>query len=307
MNEFHKLIKKICEENKIKCSILSKDWIIMLEKDNKTRFISGYKFDLNQHGIGNVFDDKYATYEVLKNKSVPIIEHKIVFETSNKNDYAIGSNSYDVVIKYFNENNQDIVLKANDSTCGNEVFHITNISDIKNTLDTLFKKSFSISICPFYKIKTEYRLIILNNNCVLVYGKRKPIVMGDGKKTIRELLKEFNPYYFENKLNEDKYTKILEKDEIYEYSWQFNLSKGAICFCIEDEVLKQRLIDFSKKITNCIDLGFCSLDIIENDKNELFVMEINSGVMMKNYMNIIPNGKTVAKKIYRDAILAMFK
>lgn len=307
MKEFHKLIKEICDENKIKCSILSKDWIIMLEKDNKTRFISGYKFDLNWHGLGNVFDDKFATYEVLKNKNIPIIEHKIVFEASNKNDYAVNSNSYDIVVKYFNENKQNIVLKANDSTCGNSVFHITDIKEISNILDTLFQKSFSISLCPFYKIKTEYRLIILNNKCVLAYGKRKPVVIGDGKKTICELLREFNSYFFENKLSDNKYSKILEKDEIYEYSWQFNLSKGAICYPIEDDVLNQRLIEFSKKITACIDLEFCSLDIIENIKNEFFVMEINSGVMMKNYINIIPNGKTIAKKIYKDAILAMFK
>lgn len=84
MKEFHELIKEICAENKIKCSILSKDWVVMLEKANQTRFISGYKFDLNRHGIGNVFDDKFATYEVLKNKNIPIIEHKIVFATSNK-------------------------------------------------------------------------------------------------------------------------------------------------------------------------------------------------------------------------------
>lgn len=307
MKEFHKLIKEICDENKIKCSILSKDWIVMLEKDNKTKFISGYKFDLNGHGLGNVFDDKFATYEILKNKNIPIIDHKIVFATNNKNDYAINANSYDIVTKYFNDNNQNIVLKANNSTCGNEVFHITNIKEIPTTLDALFQKSFSISICPFYKIKTEYRLIILNNECVLIYGKRKPVIVGDGKKTIRELLREFNPYYFTNKLNEEKYDKTLEKNELYEYSWQFNLSKGAVCFEVEDASLKQRLIEFSKKIIDCIDLGFCSLDIIETKQNELFIMEINSGVMMKNYINIIQNGRKIAKKIYKDAILAMFK
>lgn len=29
--------------------------------------------------------------------------------------------------------------------------------------------------------------------------------------------------------------------------------------------------------------------------------------MMKNYINIIQNGRKIAKKIYKDAILAMFK
>ena len=38
MKNFHMIIKEICEEENIKCSILSKDWIIMLEKEYKIRF-----------------------------------------------------------------------------------------------------------------------------------------------------------------------------------------------------------------------------------------------------------------------------
>ena len=57
---------------KIKYKLLSKDWIIMLEKDGKTRYICGYKFDLNGHGIGLITDDKFALYEVLKAKGIPV-------------------------------------------------------------------------------------------------------------------------------------------------------------------------------------------------------------------------------------------
>ena len=307
MQEFHKIIEEICEENNIEFKLLSKDWIIMLEKNKKVKFISGYKFDLNMHGIGNVFDDKYATYEVLKSKNIPIINHKIIFKTTNKNAYATNANSYDIVLEYFKENNSNIVLKANDSTCGNDVYHITNANELTKWLNNLFKKSFSISICPFLKIRQEYRLVILNNECVLAYAKVKPVVIGDGKRTLRDLLIEFNPYYFKNRLeNDSQYKKILAKNEKYEYNWQFNLSKGANCYLVDDD-LKDRLIDISKKITNCIDLGFCSLDIIENEQNELLVMEINSGVMMKNFTKIVPNGREIAKKIYKDAILSCFK
>lgn len=307
MNDFHKLIKEICNEEKIKYSILSKEWVIMLEKDNKTKFISGYKFDLNKHGLGTIIDDKYAMFEVLSKKNIPTIEHKIIFKKDNKNEYAIDSNNYDIVYKYFKENNNDIVIKANDSTCGNEVYHITDINDILDCLNKLFIKNFSISICPFYNIKTEYRLIVLNNKCVLMYGKKRPIVNGDGKSTIRELLLKFNPYYFKDKLDNEKYSKILNTDEKYEYNWQFNLSKGSIPFQINDKNLENKLLNLLEEITSKINLGFCSVDIIETTDNELLIMELNSGVMMKNYCNLIKNGYDIAKEIYKEAIIEMFK
>ena len=64
-NYFLRIIKEICNELDINYEFLSKDWIIKLSKDEKIRFISGYKFDLLNHASGICFDDKYATYEVL--------------------------------------------------------------------------------------------------------------------------------------------------------------------------------------------------------------------------------------------------
>ena len=92
-NVFRQIIQEICNEEKINYKFLSRDWIIMLEKEGKTRFVSGYKFDLNSQGTGIVADDKYALYEVLKEKNIPIIEHKIVYNKTNKLDYAMGCNS----------------------------------------------------------------------------------------------------------------------------------------------------------------------------------------------------------------------
>ncbi len=307
MNNFHKMIKEICDEKNIKYFVLSKDWIIMLEKEDKTKFISGYKFDLNNHGLGNVFDDKYATYEVLKQKNIPIIKHQILFNENNTNAYARKSNNYSLAEQFFKECSDGIVLKANEGTCGDEVYHVTDINDISDCLNKLFSKNFSISICPFLKIKTEYRLIILKNKCVLMYGKRRPIVVGDGLKTIKELLVEFNPTYFSVKLGEEKYNKVLANGEVFEYGWQFNLSKGSMPFEIADYDLRKRLLNFVSSIIEKVDIGFCSVDVVETIDNELLVMEINSGIMMKNYINIMPNGYTIAKKVYKTAIDEMFK
>lgn len=307
MDNFHELIKEICMEQGITCSVLSKDWVLMLEKEGKIRFISGYKFDLNRHGFGSIIDDKYATFEVLKMNNIPIIEHHILFHQNNTNNYASGSNMYSKVEDLFNQYQQNMVLKANNSTCGNEVYSIRKKEDISFYLDKLFHKNFSISICPFYDIKTEYRLIVLNNECVFLYGKKRPIIVGDGRKSIRELLMEFNSYYFKNKLFSEEYSRVLAENELFEYNWQFNLSKGSMPFKLNDSKKREKLLSFCKRITDIFDIGFCSIDIIETVSGEFYVMELNSGIMMKNYMEIMPQGRKEAKKVYSTAIRKMFE
>lgn len=306
-NNFKEIIKEICIEDNIKYKFLSKDWVIMLEKDGKTRFISGYKFDLNSHGIGLIVDDKYALYEVLKSKNIPVIEHKIVYNKMNNLDYAIGCNTYEYVKEYFQKNNNNIVIKPNNGTCGKNVFNVTEVNEIDIVLDKIFLKNYSISICPFYKIKHEYRAIMLDGENKLLYSKYLPIVTGDGNKTIRQLLLDFNYDYFIDKLEDSKYDKVLPKNKTFEYNWKFNLSQGSIAKKLNDKLLQDRLIKIAKQVCKEINLKFGSIDIIETTNNELLVLEVNSGVMLENYIRLNPNEYIYAKDIYRNAIKNLFK
>lgn len=306
-NNFKEIIKEICTEDNIKYKFLSKDWVIMLEKDGKTRFISGYKFDLNSHGIGLIADDKYALYEVLKSKNIPVIEHKIVYNKMNNLDYAIGCNTYEYVKEYFEKNNNNIVIKPNDGTCGKNVFNVTDVNEIDIVLDKIFLKNYSISMCPFYKIKHEYRAIMLDGENKLLYTKYLPIVTGDGNKTIRQLLLDFNYDYFIDKLEDSKYDKVLPKNKTFEYNWKFNLSQGSIAKKLNDKVLQDRLIKIAKQVCKEINLKFGSIDIIETTNNELLVLEVNSGVMLENYIRLNPNEYIYTKDIYRNAIKNLFK
>lgn len=306
-NNFKKIIKEICIENNIKFTFLSKDWIIMLEKDGKTRFISGYKFDLNLHGIGLIVDDKYALYEVLKTKGIPVIEHNIVYNKSNKSEYAIGCNTYEYVKDYFRNNNNHIVIKPNNGTCGNNVFSVTNINEIDSILDRLLANNYSISICSFYKIKHEYRAIMLNGENKLLYAKYLPKVIGDGKKSIRQLLFEFNYDYFKDKLNDWEYDRVLGNKETFLYNWKFSLSQGAIAKRVEDKLLSDKLIELAKKVCYETNIKFGSIDIIQTTNNKLLVLEVNGGVMLENYIRLNPDKYEVAKKIYKDAIENLFR
>lgn len=306
MNTFQTIIKEICDEENINFNILSKDWIITLEKNNKVKYIAGYKFDLNNHGLGMILDDKYAMYDVLKYNNLPIINHYITYRDNNLNDYAIGCNSYDYVLDLFYKFNKSIVLKPNNGTCGVGVYHIEDEDKLLEVYTKLLEKNFSISVCPFYDIETEFRTIILKDKVKLLYGKIRPIIVGDGKSTIYELLRSFNYEYFKD-YNESNKNEILKKDEVYEYDWKFNLSRGSKMFKNINQEVYDKISSLALKTAKIVGLGFGSVDIIKTKDGKFYIMEINSGVMMENFIKQDNNGYDIAKDIYKCAVEEMFK
>ena len=300
----HKVIREICEELNIDFKLLSRDWIIKLEKNNKIRFVSGYKFDLNTHAIGEIIDDKYGLYEILKDENIPIIEHNIIYSKDNNSDFAIGYNDYNIVKEYFKTHNNSIVIKPNIGTCGKGVYHIENIDDIEPTLELLFNKNYSLSYCPFYDIRKEYRIIVLNNEVKLIYQKERPVIKGNGINTIKELLIDFNKNYFIDKELDEEYDRVLNKNELFEYSWKFNLSKGSVSSIVTDKELIKKLTDITSRILSKYNMKFVSIDVIDT-YNKLLIMEINSGVMMKNIYYQL--GEKIVKDIYKEAIIELFK
>lgn len=295
MNYVQSLIQDVCNEKGIQLTLVSKKWIMILEKEDKIRYISGYKFGLNDHAGGLICDDKYALYDVLKHFLIPVAEHKIFFSHYKKES----------VLEYFYEHKRNIVVKVNDGTCGNGVFHVQKEEELFPLLDTLLLKNYSISLCPFYNIRNEYRFIVMNQKVELCYGKKRPIVVGDGMKSIYELLCEWNPAYFRSVT--DCPNRILDKGEVYEYSWQHNLSKGSIPFWIEDVNLKKQLEEVALKVSDVLNLVFASVDLIELEDGRILVLEVNSGVMIEHFAHYMRDGEKLAKEVYSKAIDFLFQ
>ena len=295
--QFNRIIKQICQEKNIQYEELSDDWIIKLKKDNKNKFLVGYKFDLNTQATAEICNDKFALFAVLESEGIQVIKHNIVFK-----------NEEIKLKKYFNDYNQDIVLKPNNGTCGNNVLHICDYNRLKDEYNRLINKCYSVDICPFYNIENEYRVIYLPDK-QHIYKKIKPIITGDGIHTVRELLIDFNKEYFskeENFKNDNISADYIPSlGEIIEYEWRFNLSKGAKISNVDDKE-KEILMGIVRKIVEVIGVKFVSIDIVKLTNNQYMVMEINSGVMMENLIKLEENGEQIAKDLYGDAIDLMF-
>ena len=296
MNEFNELLKKICNEIGVNLTILSDGWLKILQKDNKIHYISGYRFDNNLYAIGEVMNDKGMFHDVLKFMNLPVVEQKIIFKDYNKEE----------IINYFNNHNKEIIIKGNTGCAGKEVFKVNNLDNTFKIIDNLFLKEYSLSLSPYYNIKNEYRIIVLNNEVKLIFGKVKPIIYGDGKKSVLELAKEFNDYYLTNQEKIDNASYIPKNGEKVELSFKFNLSNGAKVILNMPNDLKDRLVSIALDVSKKLNIYFASIDIILMENNELLVLEANTGVTLNNFLRLNPNYYQKVFDIYKDAIRNMF-
>lgn len=309
---FHQIIREICEEKEIGFEKLSYDWIIQLKKDNLVRHITGNRFDINSESCGRIAGDKYATYEVLKSNNVPIIEHQMVFNPITRGEYLNGQGIWEKVIKFFYDNNCKIVVKPNQGCEGVGIYLCNTIAEVEYAITKLLKNNGSLSICPYYEIDTEYRTIYLDGNCELIYGKTKPYVVGNGVDSIEILINEQlqnfpHNFIVEQNMCEIDLNFVPQKDEKFYLSWKHNLSGGALPTILEDEELKSKISRIAKKAAEAMNIQIASIDIIKTEDNKLYVMEINSGICMRHFIENTDGGYDIAKRIYAKAVDNMFR
>lgn len=309
---FHKIIKEICAEKNIEFEKLSYDWIIQLKKNNQVYHITGNRFDINGEASSRIAGDKYATYEVLKSQNIPVIEHKMIFNPVSREEYITNNGMWSDIIKYFFDKNQKVVIKPNHGCEGIGVYLCDNLSSLEYAIHSLLKSNGSISMCPYYDIETEYRTFYLDGECELIYGKQKPSIIGDGISNISKLLEEQGGMLPDNSIVDDNLTKldyeyIPEKGEKIYLSWKHNLSGGALPFMNIDDSLKNKIKELVLQTAKSMNINFASIDIIKTKSGELYVLEVNSGICMRHFIENIDGGYEISKSIYGKAIEKIFK
>lgn len=306
---FFKIIDELCKEKNIKQKYLSYGWIRELRKGKKSRYVMRYQFDLNSAISFNIASDKFATYEVLKSNNIPTIEHKMIFNPETRSHYYENKfiNQAKELLKRCDNK---IVIKANNSCQGKDVYFCSTEEEIERIITQLFlEKNDTLSACPFLNIDFEYRVVYLCEEILFVYKKRKPFVTGDGKKTLQELINIKKELYPNITLMKDLELEYIPKvGEEITISWKHNLSGGAIPILLEnDDEYQEKVKEIALDAGNALNIKFATIDIAVTDKKEILVMEINSSVCMNKFADIIPGGYKIAKDIYSKAIDKMFE
>ena len=299
-----KIIDEICQEKNIEEKILSFGWIRELKKDGKICHIVRNSFDLNPAGASRIVNDKYATYEVLNENNIEILKHIMLFNPRSRAEFA--SDLEIQVEEALKEFNGKVVLKANDSCQGKDVFLLNEKEEIVSKAKELFLNGTDgVSLCPFKDIEAEYRVIYLDGNIEYVYKKEKPYIVGDGKKSIEELIKNAETNVESSK--EINLNDIPGEGEKIILSWKHNLSSGAVPkIVLENDKYIEKVKELALRAGKATNVKFASIDISQGADGEIFVMEINGAVCMSKFAEEVPNGHEIVKKIYAKAIDKMF-
>lgn len=303
------LTKEICDELGIKVKKLSYDWILELSKDDKIRHIAGNRLDINPRASTAIASDKYATYEVLKSQNVPVIEHTMIFNPISRGELIQNDGIWPIVNSKFIEYG-DVVIKPNYGYQGKGVYHCCSMKEVENAIHNLFKVENSISICPYYDIKTEYRTFYLDGEIKLIYGKTKPFIVGDGRSTIGELIEKLD--LPDNKITEDNikeidFSYVPQEGESIDISWKHNLSGGAKPTVLEKGELYRKIEQLAISAGKAMNIRYATIDIINTSDDNLYVLEVNSIVCASYFAKNVDGGREKFKEILRQAIIKMFE
>ena len=306
---FHVLMRELCTEMGIELKKLSFDWILQLTKDGKVRHITGNRFDINPEAGGDIACDKYATYEVLKSQNVPVVEHTMVFNPAMRGRY-IGDEGVSLTVVSEFLKHGCLVVKPNNGCEGIGVSLCRTLRETEIAIQKLFKSYGSVSISPFYDIKTEYRTFYLNGKVNLIYGKTKPFVVGDGKSTMGELIEQLNlpeKGVVNDNMNAIDLTYVPNDKEKVEISWKHNLSGGALPTVLEKSELYEKIEKVAIQAGKAMNMNFATIDVIQTVDDELYVLEVNSGVCATIFIDLVDGGYETIKEIYRESLNTMFQ
>lgn len=171
---YHQILEEICQEDGIELTWLSSDWLAVMQKDGQKRQALGYgKFDLNPTAASLAANDKYVTFDLLRHFGVPVIEHAMLYAADNHSAYVEDRNTPEYIAEYFARHNNHLVIKPNEGQCGMGISQITALEQIPEALAEAFRLSFSASMCPFYDIEHEYRVVMLDGEARLIYQKNR--------------------------------------------------------------------------------------------------------------------------------------
>jgi len=168
-NLMEKIIKEVCFEKRIEIITLSYDWVIILKKGDVEKKIVNYKLHLNPKRAVELAQDKYSTYTLLKYYNISVIPHTVLFNRELIPDCSDINNNFEIL-----KNDQKVVIKANDSSQGKDVYLCKNKDEKFEIVQQIFSKGHqAVSVCPYMNIEYEYRAIYLYGEIIYIYKKQK--------------------------------------------------------------------------------------------------------------------------------------
>lgn len=259
---------------------------IKLYTDKQTEYVvQATKTRKDSYIFPFIVNDKEFVKQVLKNNNLNVPEGIVIESTAEREDIDNLINKYE---------NKKCVIKPRTTNCGLGITVFdkpVTKEEIKEAVKYAFNYDSSVLI-EDYKIGKEYRFVVIDGKCISVAYRRSASVVGDGIKTIQELMndKDKEPWHYilENPMVIDEPLKIFLKNQELNLNSVPNkgerifLRRNSNCSTGGESVdVTEEMPDFFKRIsekaTNLFNSKICGVDMLIDDmgKQEYSIVEIN--------------------------------
>ncbi len=326
-----RLIKKLAP--KVGASfVVEPEWGVVGQlhyKNGIVRSLRFYSLDLNRVGSSDVAKDKdYAKFFIKKN-GYPVAEGETVFKDSWAK--TVKSNrTITYAKKYAKGLGYPVIVKPNSMSQGTGVSLVWNEKELKQGLLGIFEHD-KIAIIERYLPGRDYRVVVLDNEIISAYERIPLSVIGDGKTSILNLLKQkqrnfikdkrdtrinFSDPRIKNKLAKQglNLKSVITKREVVYLLDNANLSTGGDAVDVTKTIHKE----FSKlaiKLTHDMGLRIAGVDIMVTDGDiaqnpkacEYYFIEINAAPGLDHYVTTGKKQEKIVEAMYLKVLKALGK
>jgi len=193
---------------------------IKFTNKNKTYIIHKKSLGLNSKQSIHISRSKQRTQRKLKQAGLAVLPQKIIKKLpdweKNKNDLK-----FPLVIKpVFGEKGKDVFLNITDRKKADQIIH------------NLLPKKSPLIVEPFFKGK-DFRFLVLNNQVIGCSHRKPPVIIGDGKNTIKKLIEKENQR--RERYNHQKGLRMLNRMRNWERTKQNLEQQGYSLDYIPDQ------------------------------------------------------------------------
>jgi glutathione synthase/RimK-type ligase-like ATP-grasp enzyme len=156
-----KIIAAYCERAGLGFRAFSGEWVMRLARGDATRWVVGYKFDLNGSAAGEVVQDKVAAYAALEAAGIAAIPH-----------YLVRSLPHELIHDrelHLELDGVPVVAKPLQGTAGRDVNRFHAVNEALAMIRLSGEPAWALS--PHYDLQAEYRLTMLDGEVLLAYEK----------------------------------------------------------------------------------------------------------------------------------------
>ncbi len=312
-----RILREAAREHGAEVQAVGEGWILRFSRGGVTRFLHGYTLDLNTAATHAIACDKGATSDVLGAAGIPHVEHR-VFLHPKMAAYVAHRGNWEPMLAYARARGFDVVVKDNQGTGGRGVYRARDEVQLEHAVYRLFDQTQAVALSPYYEAPVEHRFIMLGGRCEAAYTKLRPTVVGDGRRTVLELLAErmigeggAGPIArLIASMDEEMSAglgEVLAAGATRLLNWRHNLGQGAAVTLLEPGAEGAAAgLELAERAAGALNLAYGSVDVVETARGPL-VMEVNAGLMMEFLARSVEGGEALARRVYRRAFEMMLE